>query len=244
MERELAVEERELCHYCSRPLTHMQAFSGGVCWDARCQSKALDEVWGALRTDAAQARSLADPSSYFIILVSPQQRKVIPPPPERGALFREHLTGVLHQTIEREIGHEPPLEIPSDPAPVRRWLGAICAACRGDCCVAGRDRAFLDGATLRRQMTFHREGERAAAEVVEAYLRRVPARSVEGSCLFHGEEGCSLPREERASICNTYECAGLRMARRLQAFGEKRRAFVLAEEEGAPVEWTFVSLEE
>jgi hypothetical protein len=34
----------------------------------------------------------------------------------------------------------------------------------------------------------------------------VPERSVEHSCIYHGEHGCALPRELRSHICNSYYC--------------------------------------
>ena len=65
-----------------------------------------------------------------------------------------------------------------------------------------------------------------------------------GSCVFHGERGCVLPRAARARICNEWQCQGLagwaraieaaRPARLLVASVEKgvvRRSVVVENDE-------------
>jgi hypothetical protein len=42
------------------------------------------------------------------------------------------------------------------------------------------------------------------------YADAVPERSVERSCVFHGEQGCALPRELRSHTCNSYFCRPMR----------------------------------
>jgi hypothetical protein len=37
---------------------------------------------------------------------------------------------------------------------------------------------------------------------------------VGGSCAYHGDRGCVLPREDRAPICNAYACDSLQATRR------------------------------
>jgi hypothetical protein len=41
-------------------------------------------------------------------------------------------------------------------------------------------------------------------------MSKIPRQSVEYSCVYHGDRGCTLPRSMRASICNTYHCEGLK----------------------------------
>ena len=53
------------------------------------------------------------------------------------------------------------------------------------------------------------EFRREAAEIVSGYVGRVPDRGYAGSCIFHGEKGCTLPREWRSNVCNTYFCGNL-----------------------------------
>jgi hypothetical protein len=45
--------------------------------------------------------------------------------------------------------------------------------------------------------------------VLRLYLERVPEVGYEGSCIFHGKQGCTLDRSLRSDVCNSYFCDGL-----------------------------------
>ena len=45
--------------------------------------------------------------------------------------------------------------------------------------------------------------------VLRLYLERVPEVGYEGSCIFHGKQGCTLDRSLRSDVCNSYFCGGL-----------------------------------
>jgi hypothetical protein len=234
------VPERERCRYCGSPLTNVQATTGGICRDARCQNRGLAETWGELRAEEARRLSIADPESYAIIIVDPQHLEPVPLPAGRRERFRAHLTETVARAMETEADPDGPGEIPAAPEGLRAWLGAICAACRGPCCRAGRETAFLDVPAIHEQMKA-RPG-RGAGEIVDDYVGRLPGESFDGACVFQGCDGCALPRERRARICNIYECSGLRMARRLHRLYGTERAFLLAVEDGEAGECAFVTL--
>jgi hypothetical protein len=80
---------------------------------------------------------------------------------------------------------------------------AVCTACRGGCCRAGGDHAFLDADSLMRVLD---DGTVARAGIVDLYLGHVPAAAMEGSCIFHGAAGCTLPRTLRGNLCNSFHC--------------------------------------
>ena len=65
------------------------------------------------------------------------------------------------------------------------------------------------------------------AGLVDAYVDALPARHSEGSCGFHGEHGCVLPRESRADICNSFECRGLEQARHHAETAGVRRVYLV-----------------
>jgi hypothetical protein len=89
--------------------------------------------------------------------------------------------------------------------------GQLCAGCGGRCCRPGlASHAFVTSRLLERWVERHPGS--APAHAVQAYLERVPARHVGGSCLFHTDLGCALPRQERSAVCNRFECAGLQEA--------------------------------
>ena len=104
-------------------------------------------------------------------------------------------------------------------------LGRSCATCRGECCTAGGDHAFLREDSLRRMRAQH--PDRTAAHHLQAYADLLPARHYRGSCVYHTTDGCALPRDMRANICNRYVCGGLTLLKRaMQAAGGATPVFV------------------
>lgn len=87
-------------------------------------------------------------------------------------------------------------------------VAGACAHCAGSCCMAGGTHAFIDERTLAR-VCAERPGLGVRA-VLSAYIGAVAPRSFVGSCLFHGETGCTLERGLRAELCNVYYCNGLK----------------------------------
>lgn len=97
-------------------------------------------------------------------------------------------------------------------------LARACAACGGACCTAGGDHAFLRRDSVRRIRRSHPTSDDAALHAT--YASHIPERHYAGSCLFHGERGCALPRTLRSDLCNRYLCGDLgRLAAVLQASG-------------------------
>ena len=45
--------------------------------------------------------------------------------------------------------------------------------------------------------------------VLRLYVERVPETGYQGSCIFHGKQGCTLDRPLRSDVCNSYFCGGL-----------------------------------
>ncbi len=46
-------------------------------------------------------------------------------------------------------------------------------------------------------------------EIADLYVSRVPAETQAGSCIFHGDDGCTLDPSLRSDVCNDYYCEGL-----------------------------------
>lgn len=90
----------------------------------------------------------------------------------------------------------------------------VCTLCKGGCCTQGADHAYLTAATLQRfiqsDSEFKLKHELQATEVVQRYVERIPQRSLENSCLFQTDTGCSLTREMRSDTCNGYLCDELK----------------------------------
>ena len=49
--------------------------------------------------------------------------------------------------------------------------------------------------------------------IVAEYMARIPEESFEKSCIFHGQNGCSLTRVQRSDTCNNYLCSSLELLR-------------------------------
>ena len=84
-----------------------------------------------------------------------------------------------------------------------------CSLCKGSCCTNGDDHAFLDQATIARVRRARLPPDVRA--VLRLYIERVPEVAYEGSCIFHGKQGCTLDRSLRSDVCNNYFCAGLQV---------------------------------
>lgn len=108
-----------------------------------------------------------------------------------------------------------------------------CAVCAGACCTRGGTHAFLGASDLRRIGSSISDaganadanadanaganadaGAERAKALEELYAAHIPEMHYEGSCVFHGERGCTLPRPMRSLTCNRYLCGGLSTLRR------------------------------
>lgn len=84
-------------------------------------------------------------------------------------------------------------------------LNAACIACQGDCCLPGaKSRAFISARTINYFRWQH--PEMTPDEIADVYLAFLPDQSVENSCVYHGENGCTLPRTYKDDTCNRYLC--------------------------------------
>lgn len=111
----------------------------------------------------------------------------------------------------------PPSRTHADEPPPQ--AAALCALCRGHCCRHGLGQhAFIDAALLARWQAG--QGGSSAGQAIEAYRSWLPPRHVAGSCLFHGERGCTIPRAHRSDTCNTFGCDTLRQLHRRLADDE------------------------
>jgi hypothetical protein len=153
-------------------------------------------------------------------------RRLVPLPRRAAALIRAHVRAALAAAPEpagaavaedREAPH----------------LDALCGTCNGYCCKDGYSRgAYLtpeDLARVRRDFPALGPGALAGR-----YVAHLPETHVEGSCMYHGAEGCTLPRRLRASVCNGFRC---RTARALDDFaaaqpGAMPPVLLLAEDRG------------
>ena len=85
-------------------------------------------------------------------------------------------------------------------------VGKLCSLCKGGCCSAGGNHAYLHAVTIRRLMDTHAI---SPEELKVTYREQLPVSSIVGSCINQTVSGCSLPRMYRSDVCNLYLCGAM-----------------------------------
>jgi len=178
--------------------------------------RAKEERAAAIDRELRSRRPGEIPASAVLVVLPASTRALAPQHPERRTLLRERLTGLVEDADSDPDGPTgDPVSADAPRSSADLLTRGACTACQGHCCRLGEDHAFLRPATLRR---FHQaHPEMTAEQVVDAYIARVPAESVEGSCVFQGQAGCTLPRSMRSDVCNRYLCEDLERAQQTAA---------------------------
>lgn len=195
-----------------------------LCDRAGCRLRAARRQWQALRYEAEARRSAAlsrcadgradgvDPVPVPVALVPRHRAPIRPAVARRQRTFEATLRGLVAFVRTHGPEHDDPtLDHPAAlDGPSAALVAATCAACRGACCANGGEHAFLRSRTIREVLAAHPTWN--DDDVIEAYLAHLPARAMQGGCVYQGAHGCTLPREMRSAICNAYLCAGLKTA--------------------------------
>jgi hypothetical protein len=138
------------------------------------------------------------------VMVPRNDKMLVPISPERVRRLRKHLVRILYAVKDPETAS---YVRPEPEGFVARVAHAACSLCRGWCCRNGDDDGFLDERTITRVR--HAGSALDARAILRLYVERVPAVGYEGSCIFHGKQGCTLDRSLRSDLCNAYFCGGL-----------------------------------
>ena len=118
-------------------------------------------------------------------------RALVPMEPERVWRLRKHLVQSLRamRTMKRPVESASPLR-PEPDGFIGKVARAACTLCRGFCCKGGGDHGYLDERVMARVR--QAQPELDARAVMRLYVERVPQADYAGSCIFHGEAGCTL----------------------------------------------------
>ncbi|MBI2901813.1 MAG: hypothetical protein HYY17_16630 [Planctomycetes bacterium] len=135
------------------------------------------------------------------------ERAVIRPSPERRLRLEEKLRALTREVAANPDGPTGDAPEPPGLSPARSMALLGCAACRGHCCMAGEDSAYLTAATLRR--TLKANPKTSAEDVIAEYLSHVQTEAYQDSCIYHTAAGCSLPRAMRSDTCNRHFCRAM-----------------------------------
>lgn len=242
---------RHHCPACGKAMSQQERFAGDHCSDWTCRHKRLEQQRKAEfaarlakeRDLAAESVGVPDAATAPVVVVRWYDTPLEPVPEAQRATFRSHLIALQPEVVmlaeaeaaraaagsaDEEVWSPPPLDADAQRRAdeVDALLGQVCARCTGYCCRLGYSRqAFLDAPAMRRAQREHPGA--VYEDLVQAYLDAIPALHHAGSCAFHGERGCVLPRERRAAICNSFECPGLELTRRHAEQDGVRRVYVV-----------------
>jgi hypothetical protein len=208
------------CRHCGAALdAHTRLTGNGHCRAAGClhredvaRAERLKRRLAVVAVDAAAAQLPALARPEAVVWLEPCATALADVTPEDRARHRRHLETVVADDVVIDRARLAP-STADDSHPQG---GHLCGQCRGRCCAQGAGmNAFIDRTVLQRWQDQHPGA--TADDAVEAYVAALPARHVEGACLYQAERGCALRRDERASICNGYACEPLQQVQRLAA---------------------------
>jgi hypothetical protein len=165
-------------------------------------------------TDRRSIRVLSIPSGLARLITPDQQRL-------------QHYTRHLQDVIQQAFQHSNIEDVPSTQdrddhevlentarrlhrrPDLQHISDQLCALCKGGCCPAGADHAFVSVSTIRRLLDADPALSKEAT--LDLYLVHVPAEAIEGGCINQTASGCALPRAIRSDVCNGYYCEPLRL---------------------------------
>jgi hypothetical protein len=141
-------------------------------------------------------KAVADDDS-LPVMVPRNDKAAVPISRERVRRLRKHLVvtlRALRMTKDLQCSVSPLRPEPEGFA--ARVARAACSLCKGWCCRNGADHGFLDQGTMARVRRARLAMDVRA--VLRLYIERIPEVGYEGSCIFHGKQGCTLDRSLRS----------------------------------------------
>lgn len=225
-------DSQESCQHCDGPLTTHRERREKYCGKIQCRGPYIKQAHAAAKAAKENERAVRDRHADCVrellnhcaeeplrqaddtrlIVVPSLEANVVKQPQERIDEFRDNLEDAASRALSeiRTDIHREMLQntfSPTDVGDVNLAIINACTTCRGKCCLQGAGHAFLKSTELAKRLLD--EPEQTPETLVEDYMSRVPEYAYEGSCLFHGAEGCVLPREVRSSTCNSFRCTGI-----------------------------------
>jgi hypothetical protein len=244
------------CSWCGQSIDSHRAVSTKSCGSAVCEQKRMteasekiaeqkharhvalqDQVKAACETELEQAAAALEVKrdTMLVGVVPYQNNPVEPLGAERRKAFVDHLKTIAVEgfAIDDPAAYYDPKNRAKLDAPEAPVADASCATCQGSCCRLGApSMAFLDKWNVcRYRMTVN---EPTPEGFVAHYLSHLPGTSTRDGCVFQSAAGCTVPREERAVICNTFQCRGLKLLEKAWTEDGAHKAAIVAHEDGEP----------
>jgi hypothetical protein len=242
---EITRQQASLLHTCSswkcRCEYHSQLSDQARQFKARLEQKHREfrEKLNTLRDQAASDHGIADPKKFLPICVPDCQTELVPVSSARRERLRENLTALIDEAHSGDVANKEDAsdsrdqsnnavatDCGSQSSDLPVFLAAACSTCGGASCQGGAEHAHLNAKKMHDYIAAHPEAE--SDDIVEICMRQVPAMAHQDSCIFHAANGCPLPRERRADLCNGFECNGLLSIREEVSENENVGLFIVA----------------
>ena len=246
----------EVCPRCDAPVFRQQTSAKQSCSALACERQRIAELSGSetqskqdehdtltarmreacepMLQDSAQA--MGSKAEALQIAVIPYNDKPLTVLPEaRRSALETHLRAIAIEgfAVDDPETYTAKYVRKTIDLPEERITDAACATCMGYCCKAGGPNwGFTDMTTVCRFRVAHPEAD---AEAFSAhYLGRLPETSVDDNCVFQSGTGCTLGRTERADICNSFLCRGVKRILKEHGADGTRNTAIIAQHEGTP----------
>ncbi|MEL7469646.1 MAG: hypothetical protein AAFN27_14415 [Pseudomonadota bacterium] len=184
---------------------------------------------------AGSAQLGEDRSDLTVSIVPYQNRPLLPTTPKQKRRFWEQLDKLMDFAFREEPGVVRQDREDAEQGPL---MDAACILCKGQCCLnGGPNNAFLEVEDIQR---FRIRNPGATREDIKAaYEALMPEETCVMSCVFHGIYGCTLPREMRSQLCNSFVCRGQNLLAQGAAAGDKAAVLLAAPQNKAVAAATF-----
>lgn len=165
----------------------------------------------------------AEVDDVTVSVVPYQNRPLLPTTPKQQRRFWDQLERLMDFAFREEPGI---VRYDREDAEQGPLMDAACILCKGHCCLqGGPHNAFLEIEDIQRFRVRHRGATRE--DIRAAYREQMPEMTIVMSCVFHGSLGCTLPREMRSQLCNSFVCRGQSVLAQGKA-ADKTAAVILA----------------
>lgn len=241
-----------VCSWCDATLSHHQAATTKCCGATECERKRTAQLARAVTDRRAQehedlksrlATRHADQISSMAAShgIAREDLRIAVTPFNEGRLselsvdrreaFEAHLATVATEgfAIEDPDSLSWPAQRRSAELPEPEIADAACATCQGGCCrPGGPSWGFIGKEEVCRFRLANPDAD--SDEFQQYYLNHLPDLSVTDSCVFQSSIGCTLARQDRSTLCNTFLCRGVKtMLAQRGRDGEAPTAVIAAE---------------
>ena len=201
----------------TRKLQHATPAERAAHRQNQADRKALEECENAaiIRRTLETTTGLAE-QDFDVVVIPSGYADISELPDERIQKYAEHLRRVTSAADDiadestartnrsmRELFETSEARFAAEPG-LRDITNRMCGMCKGGCCAAGGNAAYITSATIKREKK--RQPGLSDEDLVQAYLSRLSSQTITNACINQTTTGCVLPTEMRSDTCNGFHC--------------------------------------